>query len=84
MLILRNLKVSSPEVLRPAALLGCGLLTLMVTGCMTTTASVVTDSSCDIFEPILWSQQDTAETVQQIREHNAVFREVCLVGEPNE
>lgn len=77
---LRNLKTLYPEVLQPVALLGLGLLMLTLTGCMTTTASVVTDSSCDVFQPILWSQLDTAETVQQVVEHNAVYSELCVEG----
>lgn len=55
-------------------------LTLCLVGCATTTGSVATDVSCEAFEPILWSEKDTDETIRQIREHNAVW--VALCGGP--
>jgi hypothetical protein len=59
-------------------MLGSALaLTLSLGACATTTGSVATDVSCEAFEPILWSQEDTDETIRQIREHNAVWVALC-------
>lgn len=34
-------------------------------------------SFCDIAKPIYWSDQDTDETIQQAKEHNAVGKDQC-------
>lgn len=59
----------------------------MLTGCETTT---IIDTSCDAFSPISYMcvvevdsdsfkcvEGDTAETVKEIRMHNARYEELC-------
>ncbi len=55
----------------------CGLV-----ACKTTTAA--TDSYCLIAKPIRDSILDTAETRQQVKEHNAQYVCVCLRDCPPE
>ncbi len=50
---------------------------LMLAGCQTTTPTAVIDTSCLAMEPITYSRRDTAETVTQIRQHNAAFKALC-------
>jgi hypothetical protein len=38
---------------------------------------IVTKISCTAFEPITWSAKDTAATVAQVKQHNAVFEALC-------
>jgi hypothetical protein len=48
-------------------------LTLPLAGCLSTTPSSEIDASfCDAARAIYYSRHDTAPTVQQIKEHNAV------------
>ena len=61
------------------------LMSLTLTGCVTTTASKGPTSSgaapfCKVAEPIYWSGKDTEKTIAQIREHNAVGKELCKWG----
>lgn len=35
---------------------------------------------CDVAEPIAWSGGDTPETIVQVKEHNAVGKELCGWG----
>jgi hypothetical protein len=54
------------------------MLLLILTGCAMTTASVGTDAvACSAFEPIRWSTKDTAETIRQVKEHNAAWKVIC-------
>lgn len=50
------------------------LLPIILTGCQTTTGSVATSGArfCDVARAIYWSRHDTAPTIEQIKEHNAV------------
>lgn len=60
-----------------APMLALGLL-LGLTGCVATTGGGETKAAlCDQFRPIRWSQQDTAETVRQAKESNAVGSALC-------
>lgn len=54
---------------------------LMLAACVTTTDTVVTDTSCAAFEPIRWSVADTDETIRQVRGHNAAWGSLCASGE---
>jgi len=36
--------------------------------------------ACSSFEPIYWSSNDTAETVSQIKGHNAAGKALCGWG----
>lgn len=38
------------------------------------------DSFCLIAEPISWSTKDTDQTIQQVKEHNAVGKRLCHWG----
>lgn len=50
---------------------------LMLAGCQTTTPTVATRPACLIFPPITYSSSDTAETVTQVRRHNAGYESYC-------
>tara|TARA_R110000824_G_scaffold145242_1_gene313481 strand:- start:77 stop:334 length:258 start_codon:yes stop_codon:yes gene_type:complete len=65
---------SSSTSVRSAAV---GLLALSLSGCLTTPETVIVDD-CDLFTAISYSASlDTAETVSQIRRHNARYLELC-------
>ena len=55
-----------------------GLLPLMIS-CQTMDLSEIktVDWHCTAYLPITWSQQDTVETIHQIKQHNAVWFELC-------
>ncbi len=65
----------------------CVLLILLpvLAGCQTTrprtaTAAIEENAEgwvCLAFRPVSWSSRDTSQTVEQIREHNAVWGAVC-------
>ena len=60
------------------ALKKLGLLgVLLLTGCQTTTPISVVDTSCLAFEPIRASRKDTAETLDQVKGHNAAWDALC-------
>jgi len=53
------------------------LAVLLLAAC-STTHTIVTDTSCQVLNPITYSgSKDTPETIQQIREHNAVWDSLC-------
>jgi hypothetical protein len=64
-----------PLIERGALLLLCGM---MMTACATT-ATIATDRvACAAFSVITFSaRDDSAETVRQVREHNARWRTIC-------
>ena len=43
----------------------------------------VTDTACEAYAPIQWSVRDTDQTIIQIRQHNAVYDELCSVSVQN-
>ena len=53
------------------------LLAVMLSGCATTSTSVI-DTSCEAFGPISHSSKDTDATVDQIIGHNAAWDALCL------
>lgn len=53
------------------------VLPLVVTACQTPTPIGGIDTSCQAFEPITYSRKDTAETMKQVREHNAAWDALC-------
>jgi len=56
-------------------------LPFILTGCLATTVSVGTDATfCGAARAIYWSSKDTAGTIVQIKEHNAVGRTLCKWG----
>lgn len=56
-------------------------LPLILTGCVTTTASGPTDASfCDIAKPFRWKTKDTDTTIAQAKEWNAVGKSNCGWG----
>lgn len=73
------MKLKMMRLAAPIAL----LLTLQGCGTTSTGASPRTiDTSCLVFGPITFAEEDpsgsdTAETVAQIREHNAKWEELC-------
>ncbi|MBL4756805.1 MAG: hypothetical protein JKY32_03935 [Rhizobiales bacterium] len=38
----------------------------------------VIDTSCQAYQPFRWSVDDTDETIEQARQHNAVYDHLCL------
>jgi hypothetical protein len=68
---------------KPVKLLALTLLAIPLTQCVTTNIPAPTDTSgfyCRVSEPVFWSKRDTEKTVEQIKEHNAVFRRLCRSG----
>lgn len=65
-----------------ARLLGLLILTIPTASCQTMMGSAApTDKVfCTVAQPIYWSAKDTAQTVGQIKEHNAVGRALCGWG----
>lgn len=49
----------------------------MLAACQTTNTGATRTAVCSIFPNITWSSRDTAETVEQIRRHNAGRDEYC-------
>lgn len=47
----------------------------ILSGCATTTASVGTE--CVRWKAIYWSKDDTVDTIAQVKEHNAVWKQLC-------
>ena len=77
-----------PQLKKAARLAKYPLLSLsfILTGCATTTAlKGQTDQApfCSVAEPIYWSGGDTAQTVRQVKAHNAVGKTLCLWGSGN-
>jgi len=67
------------NVLRRLARL-CVMLPLAIplASCKTTDFSVLTTKvACGSFVPITWSKKDTPKTIEQIKEFNAVGKELC-------
>jgi hypothetical protein len=60
------------------------MLLILPSSCATMTgSSVTTDATrvaCQSFDPITWSAKDTAVTVAQVKEHNAVGKALCGWG----
>lgn len=54
-------------------------LMLLLSGCVTTTASSVANkhTTCGILSPITWSVQDTDDTIRQVKVNNAKWKELC-------
>ena len=42
-----------------------------------TARAVAVDTACQAYAPIRYSRTDTAETVRQVREHNAAWDALC-------
>lgn len=62
--------------MRMMQLLGLTMLALMLQGCPT--IPTTTDSvACQAFRKIKMSHEDTKDTQVQVKEHNAVYRELC-------
>ena len=62
----------------------CAALTLLVSGCQmlaqTTTPTAATDPltvACKAFRPVTYSSRDTPQTQLEVRQHNAVYDELC-------
>lgn len=66
------------------AKIGVLLIALSLTPACTMTDFVATRPpisatlQCDSIDPIKWSRKDTVETVVQIKEYNAAYKEACL------
>lgn len=59
------------------------LLSLSLTACLTTgsdeTRPVLTvNTGCESFKAIYWSKKDTRKTQEQVVEHNAVYKKLCM------
>lgn len=49
----------------------------ILAACTTTGSGETKNALCDQFRPVLWSSQDTPDTVRQAKEHNAVGVALC-------
>ena len=49
----------------------------ILASCTMTASSETKSALCDQFRPVLWSSQDTPDTVRQVKEHNAVGVALC-------
>lgn len=64
-------------MLKKLWLLGAlSLSTLLVTSCQTTQTDAI-DSTCIHDRPITYSSEDTVETINEVRAHNAGWRAIC-------
>lgn len=65
------------------ATLAAMLIASMTAGCAMMTGSVETSAPppvarfCETYEPILWSTQDTDETIRQVKRENAKWKAIC-------
>jgi len=59
-------------------LLLLGVVFLSILAACETSTNVI-DTSCAAFKPITWSSRDTAETIQEVRQHNAAWESLCEV-----
>lgn len=59
-------------------------LMLLLSACVTTTASSVANkhTTCRILSPITWSDQDTDDTIRQVKVNNAKWKELCGKNTP--
>ena len=57
----------------------CGMILVMVIlqGCQQNMSDKTNDSYCLLFEPIRYSKNDTAETINQVIKADAVFIKIC-------
>lgn len=68
---------------KPLVMLSPLILATALAGCITPTNSSATNRTvtngvaCGAFSPITWSSKDTAETVLQIKQHNAAWIALC-------
>lgn len=54
------------------------LLTFLLAGCATTTATVGTNSAaCSVWPSIRWSVKDTDQTIVQVKQNNARRGSFC-------
>ena len=61
------------------------MLLVALTRCQTTGSSekIKPDAvrvACESFEPIYWRERDSLETIKAVKEHNAVYRALCLAA----
>ncbi len=66
----------SGRLSRPAALGASVIMTIQISACKTMDTGAI-DAECMIFQPVKWSRRDTLRTIEQIREHNAVWDNLC-------
>jgi hypothetical protein len=51
---------------------------LLLTGCVTTTGTVATNSVvCSIWQPVTWSTKDTDQTIREVKVSNARRKGYC-------
>ncbi|BEV43900.1 hypothetical protein CRBSH125_00830 [Afipia carboxidovorans] len=69
--------------MRLATLSGLILLAIPLASCQTTASGGIDPAlvACSSFKPVRWSKSDTADTVAQIKEHNAAGKALCGWGE---
>ena len=51
----------------------------MLSACKMTGTSAKTEPQweCLAFQPVRWSSRDTVQTISQVKQHNAVWKELC-------
>ena len=54
------------------------VLSMTLIACAPIQITGITDNSCRAFEPISFDgEEDTPDTIKEIREHNAAWRAIC-------
>jgi type IV pilus biogenesis protein CpaD/CtpE len=61
----------------PVKSLVAGIALLSLMGCATNRLVGGTSVYCDIARPIGWSSADDSRTIQEVKSHNAVGKELC-------
>lgn len=81
---LQQFEMLKKAMKKPNKIVGALLAISILAACQTTNISErkvsASDSSwvCLAFEPINWASNDTQKTVDQIKQHNAVWDEICV------
>jgi len=70
-----------PKPLQPVQPLVTLLCAILLASCATTMVSGGKADFCAVAKAIYWSDKDTAETVAQVKEHNAVGKTLCGWGQ---
>ena len=64
--------------------ISCGLIWLAthLASCQTTGSGAIDPAlvACGSFKPVYWSRTDSAQTIAQVKEHNAAGKSLCGWG----
>lgn len=68
--------------MRLATLCGLTWLATHLASCQTTGSGAIDPAlvACGSFKPVYWSRTDSAQTIAQVKEHNAAGKSLCGWG----